>query len=36
VRLRFRDVYEEIEGSEDPSAALGGPLEELPAPKKEH
>jgi len=36
VRLKFRDVYEEIEASEDPSAALEGLLGELPAPKKEH
>jgi hypothetical protein len=36
VRLKFRDVYEEIEGSGDPSAALEGLLGELPAPKKEH
>lgn len=36
VRLKFRDVYQEIEGSEDPSAALEGLLGELPAPKKEH
>lgn len=36
VRLKFRDVYEDIEGSEDPSAALEGLLGELPAPKKEH
>jgi hypothetical protein len=35
VRLKFRDVYEEIEASEDPSAALEGLLGELPAPKKE-
>jgi hypothetical protein len=36
VRLKFRDVYEEIQGSEDPSVALEGLLGELPAPKKEH
>lgn len=36
VRLQFRGVYEEIEGSEDPSAALEGLLGEFPAPKKGH
>jgi len=35
VRLRFRDLYDAIEGSADPSAALKGVLGELPAPKKE-
>jgi hypothetical protein len=36
VRLKFKDLYEEIEGSGDPSAALGSLLGELPAPKKAH
>jgi hypothetical protein len=36
VRLKFRDLYREIEGSSDPSAALEALLEELPAPKKTH
>jgi len=36
VQLKFRDVYEEIEGSQDPSAALEDLLGELPTPKKEH
>ena len=36
VRLKFRDIYDAIEGSADPSAALEGLLGELPAPKKEH
>jgi hypothetical protein len=35
VRLRFRDLYDAIEGSADPSAALEGLLGELPALKKE-
>jgi hypothetical protein len=34
VRLKFRDLYEQLEGSEDPSAALEALLGELPAPKK--
>jgi hypothetical protein len=34
VRLKFRDIYDEIEGSTDPSAALEAFLGELPAPKK--
>jgi hypothetical protein len=36
VRLKFRDVYEEIEASTDPSAALEVFLGGLPAPKKTH
>lgn len=36
VRLKFRDIYDEIEGSGDPSAAPEGFLGELPAPKKPH
>jgi len=36
VRLKFRDLYGEIEASEDPSAALGALLGELPAAKKAH
>jgi len=36
VRLKFRDVYDEIEGSADPSAALDALLGELPASKKPH
>jgi hypothetical protein len=34
VRLRFRDLYDQLEESTDPSAALEALLEELPAPKK--
>lgn len=34
VRLKFRDLYHEIEGTEDPSAALNEFLGGLPAPKK--
>jgi len=34
VRLKFRDVYEEIEGSTDSSTALDAFLGELPTPKK--
>jgi hypothetical protein len=34
VRLKFRDLYAEIAGSADPSAALEDLLGELPAPKK--
>lgn len=33
-RLRFRDVYNEIAGSADPSGALDRLLGELPASKK--
>ena len=34
VRLKFRDLYDLLEGSEDPSGALEALLSELPAPKK--
>jgi hypothetical protein len=34
VRLKFRDLYQQLEESADPSAALEALLEELPAPKK--
>ena len=34
VRLKFRDIYRELERSADPSAALESFLGELPAPKK--
>ena len=34
VRLKFSDLYREIEGSSDPSAALESFLGELPRPKK--
>ena len=36
VRLKFRDVYKEIEGSADASGALDKLLGELPASKKPH
>ena len=36
VRLRFRDLYDRLEGSADPSGALDALLGELPAPKKIH
>jgi hypothetical protein len=36
VRLKFKDIYQEVEGSADPSAALDALLGELPAPKKLH
>jgi hypothetical protein len=36
VRLKFRDIYQELEGSTDPSAALEAFLGELPTPKKAH
>ena len=36
VRLKFRDIYDEIEGSTDPSSALEAFLGEFPAPKKPH
>jgi hypothetical protein len=36
VRLKFRDLYGEIEGSGDPSAALEALLGKLPAAKKTH
>jgi hypothetical protein len=34
VRLTFRDLYREIEGSSDPSAALEVFLEKIPARRK--
>jgi hypothetical protein len=34
VRLKFSDLYREIEGSSDPGAALEAFLGELPRPKK--
>ena len=34
VRLKFRDLYDRLEGCEDPSGALEMLLRELPAPKK--
>jgi hypothetical protein len=36
VRLKFRDLYQEIEGAGDPSAALDALLGGLPAPKRTH
>jgi hypothetical protein len=36
VRLKFRDLYVELEKSADPSAALEAFLGDLPAPKKPH
>jgi hypothetical protein len=36
VRLKFSDLYAEIDRSTDPSAALEALLGELPAPKKTH
>jgi hypothetical protein len=36
VRLKFIDLYREIEGSEDPSSALEVFLGGLPAAKKPH
>jgi hypothetical protein len=36
VRLKFRDLYTEIEGSTDPFKALEEFLGELPARKKTH
>jgi hypothetical protein len=36
VRLKFRDLYSEIERSTDPSKVLGELLGELPTPKKPH
>lgn len=35
VRLKFRDLYTQLEGTADPSGALEALLAELPAPKKE-
>ena len=34
VRLKFRDLYDLLEGSEDPSGALEALLSELPSQKK--
>jgi len=34
VRLKFRDVYDALERSADPSEALGELLGEMPGPKK--
>jgi len=36
VRLKFRDLYDQLAGSADPSGALDALLAELPAPKKPH
>jgi hypothetical protein len=36
VRLKFRDLYQALEKSADPSGALEAFLGELPAPKKTH
>jgi hypothetical protein len=36
VRLKFKDIYAEIEGSNDPSGALEALLGELPGPAKPH
>jgi hypothetical protein len=36
IRLKFRDIYDAIEGSADPSAALDTLLGELPARKQTH
>jgi hypothetical protein len=36
VRLKFRDVYREIERVGDPSASLDALLAGLPAPRKPH
>jgi hypothetical protein len=36
IRLKFRDLYQQIEGSTDPSGALEALLGELPAAKKPH
>jgi len=36
IRLKFRDVYTQSEGSADPSSALHTLLGELPASKKPH
>jgi hypothetical protein len=36
VRLKFRDIYDEIEGFTEPSAALEAFLGQVPAPKKSH
>ncbi len=34
VRLKFRDLYDQLEGAADPLDALTALLQELPAPKK--
>jgi hypothetical protein len=34
IRLKFSDLYKEIEGTTDPTKALEAFLGELPAPKK--
>jgi hypothetical protein len=36
VRLKFSDLYREIEGSSDPAPALEALLGELPSAKKPH
>lgn len=36
VRLKFRDLYLQLEGSADPAHALDTLLQELPASKKTH
>ena len=36
VRLKFRDLYSELERSTDPAKALEGLLGEPPPPKKTH
>ena len=36
VRLQFRDIYDALEGTGDPSDALEAVLAGLPAPKKPH
>lgn len=36
IRLKFRDIYAEIEGSGDPTAALESLVGEIPAAKKTH
>jgi len=36
VHLKFRDLYDQLQGSGDPSGALNSLLGELPARKKVH
>lgn len=36
VRVKFSDLYRNLEGSADPSSALEAFLGELPGPKKPH
>jgi hypothetical protein len=36
VRLKFRDIYKDLEGTADPSEALDALLGGLPAPRKPH